>query len=77
MKEQWHRDLDGLDVYKGYARFIDEKVLEVNGEHIEAENVVVSVGTRPSVPPIPGLDGVPYITSDEALRLPQSSPQIH
>ena len=70
MNEQWHRDLDGLDVYKGYAKFIDDKVLEVNGERIKAENVVVSVGTRPSVPPIPGLDRVPYITSDEALRLP-------
>ena len=70
MNEQWHRDLDGLDVYKGYARFIDDKVLEVDGERIKAENIVVSVGTRPSVPAIPGLDGVPYITSDEALRLP-------
>jgi mycothione reductase len=42
MKEQWHRDLDGLDVYKGYARFIDEKVMEVNGEHIEATGVEVA-----------------------------------
>lgn len=69
--EQWHRDLPGVDVYKAYARFVDDRVLEVDGERIEADNVVVAVGTRPSVPSIPGLQDVPYVTSDEALRFPQ------
>jgi len=43
----------------------------VNGEEISAETVLIAAGTRPMVPDIPGLQGVPYITSDEALRLPE------
>ena len=60
-----------ISVYKGRTRFVDEKTLEVNGEQISAETVVISAGTRPSIPEIPSLGNVPYITSDEALRLPQ------
>ena len=43
----------------------------MNGEEISAETVLIAAGTRPMVPDIPGLQGVPYITSDEALRLPE------
>ena len=45
--------------------------MEVNGEQISAETVLIAAGTRSMVPEIPGLDRVPYITSDEALRLPE------
>ena len=47
------------------------KTMEVNGEQISAETVLIAAGTRPMVPEIPGLDRVPYITTDEAVRLPQ------
>jgi dihydrolipoamide dehydrogenase len=36
---------------------------------ITADKIFICAGTRPSVPPIPGLDKVKYMTSDEALRL--------
>ena len=45
--------------------------MEVNGEQISAETVLIAAGTRSMVPEIPGLDRVPYITSDEALSLPE------
>ena len=47
------------------------KTMEVNGEQISAETVLIAAGTRPMVPEIPGLERVPYITSDEAVRLPK------
>ena len=31
--------------------------------------MLIAAGTRPSIPNIPGLEDVPYITSDQALRL--------
>ena len=43
----------------------------MNEERIRAETVVIGAGTRPWVPDIPGLGEVPYLTSDEALRLPE------
>lgn len=38
-------------------------------EQIEAEKVFIVGGTRPTVPPIPGLDLTPYLDSTKALRL--------
>ena len=57
-------------VYKGAGRFVGHKTLEVNGERINGETVLISAGTRPVVPNIPGLESVPYYTSDDVMRLP-------
>ena len=69
--EEGNRQADNITVFKGRGRFTGVKTLEVNGEEISAETVLIAAGTRPMVPDIPGLQGVPYITSDEALRLPE------
>ena len=69
--EEGNRQAPNITVYKGTSRFVGNKTLEVNGEQIGAETVVIAAGTRPTVPEIPGLRDVPYVTSDEALRLPE------
>lgn len=69
--EEGNRQAANITVFKGSGRFVGEKTLEVNGEKISAETVLIAAGTRPSIPDIPGLDDVPYITSDQALRLPE------
>lgn len=64
------RNLDGFTLYTEEGRFVDKRALEVDGERITAEKVIVAVGARPMIPSsIDGLDEVEYITSDEALRL--------
>jgi len=55
-------------LFKGTAKFVDKKVIEVNGKQITADKIVIAIGARPFVPPIEGLDKVPYMTSTEALR---------
>ncbi|MFW6195166.1 MAG: dihydrolipoyl dehydrogenase family protein [Chloroflexota bacterium] len=67
--EEWYGDESAMDAYHGQARFADEKVVEVNGQPLTADKIVVSAGARPAAPPIPGLNTVPYITSNEALYL--------
>ena len=67
--EEGNRHAANITVYKGSGRFVGEKTLEVNGERIKAETVVVAAGTRPSIPEVPGLHDVPYVTSDEVMRL--------
>ena len=69
--EEGNRQADNVTVFKGRGSFVSPKTLEVNGEQISAETVLIAAGTRPMVPDISGLDGVPYLTSDEALRLPE------
>lgn len=57
-----------IDFIRGTARFVSDKIVEVNGEHLTAEKIFIAVGTRPQIPNIPGLEGTPYMTSTEALR---------
>ena len=52
----------------GTAKFIENKVIEINDEQITADKIFIAVGTRPTIPDIPGLAGTPYMTSTEALR---------
>ncbi|PCI25800.1 dihydrolipoamide dehydrogenase [Candidatus Peregrinibacteria bacterium] len=59
---------DTFDFYHGEAKFIENKIIEVNGEQITAEKIFVATGTRPSVPNIEGLEGTPYMTSRELLQ---------
>ena len=71
MVEEGNRQIPNIDVYKETARFVDDKTLQVAGDRITAETILIAAGARPWAPEIPGLSDVPYITSDEALRLPE------
>ena len=68
--EEGNREAPTISVYRDTARFVGPKTLEVGGERITAETVVIAAGTRPFAPDIPGLADVPYVTSNEVLRLP-------
>lgn len=57
-----------ISFFRGTARFLENKVIEINDELITADKIIIAVGTRPSIPNIPGLSGTPYMTSTEALR---------
>jgi len=62
-------------LFKGRGKFIAPYMLEVNGQKIKGKKIVIAAGARPFIPPIEGLDKVPYMTSTEALRqtkLPKS-----
>lgn len=56
-------------LYKKFAHFTGPKKLMVGNEEIEGEKIVIAAGSRPFIPPIPGLDKTPYYTSDTIFRL--------
>ncbi|WP_336233406.1 glutathione-disulfide reductase [Citrobacter farmeri] len=59
---------NNVDVIKGFARFVDVKTIEVNGETITADHILIATGGRPSHPNIPGVE---YgIDSDGFFALP-------
>jgi glutathione reductase (NADPH) len=43
-----------VDLIQGTAHFIDQKTIEVNGERITADHILIATGTQPSVPDIEG-----------------------
>ena len=57
-----------IDYYPHEGRFVSNKVIAVNGQEITADKIFIAVGSRPSIPEIPGLEGTPFMTSREALR---------
>nr|WP_277613491.1 FAD-dependent oxidoreductase [Natrinema hispanicum] len=63
------REQASLTLFKERAEFVDERTVELDGQAVTAENVVVATGSRPAVPPIDGLEECDYLTSNEALYL--------
>lgn len=54
----------GVSVRFGAARFVDPHTVQINGEQIRGRRLVIATGSRPAVPPIPGLDGIDYWTNE-------------
>jgi pyruvate/2-oxoglutarate dehydrogenase complex dihydrolipoamide dehydrogenase (E3) component len=65
--EKWVRDLKNCTVYQGHARFESERAVRVGDEVLEADRIFIDVGGRALVPPMPGLDQVPYLTNSTML----------
>jgi pyruvate/2-oxoglutarate dehydrogenase complex dihydrolipoamide dehydrogenase (E3) component len=63
------RNLEGCTVYEGHARFVADKKVSVNGSVLDADRIFINVGGRASVPPIPGLDQVPYFTNSSMMDI--------
>jgi pyruvate/2-oxoglutarate dehydrogenase complex dihydrolipoamide dehydrogenase (E3) component len=59
----------GVDVYFGEARFTGRSSLDVSGQALAFRRAVIATGGRPSVPPIPGLSSVPYLTNETMFSL--------
>ena len=47
---------NNVDVIKGFARFVDAHTVEVNGEKITADHILIATGGRPVHPAIPGAE---------------------
>lgn len=59
---------DGVTLFRGRARFVSEHALECDGEVVRFDHALIATGARPAIPAIPGLDQVPFATSDDLLR---------
>ena len=59
----------GAKVEFGAPRFMDEHLLELNGQKISAKNWVIATGSSSSTPPFPGLENTPYLTNKEIFSL--------
>jgi len=62
-----HFEALGAQVVAGDATFTDKRNLKVGETLIKAHRFVLATGSRPVVPAIPGLDAVPYFTTDTIL----------
>ncbi|MBT3341655.1 MAG: dihydrolipoyl dehydrogenase [Gemmatimonadetes bacterium] len=56
-------------LYDGYGRFVSADEIDVDGQRLRAKNFIIATGSVIRHMPIPGLEEVGYMTSDEALEL--------
>ncbi|HMD28075.1 MAG TPA: glutathione-disulfide reductase [Steroidobacteraceae bacterium] len=57
----------GVAYVRGAARFLDQRTLEVNGQRMSAQHIVIATGGKPWVPNLPGVEL--GITSDGFFEL--------
>ncbi|MCF6871692.1 FAD-dependent oxidoreductase, partial [Klebsiella pneumoniae] len=64
----------GVECVQGDARITSPWTVEVFGEDgrartLSARNIVIAAGARPFVPPIPGIEQIEVLTSDNVWSL--------
>jgi mycothione reductase len=60
---------ENVDYYKGEGHFMKDYTLEILGKEIKGERIFLGSGARPLIPPIKGLDSVPYLTNENVFDL--------
>jgi pyruvate/2-oxoglutarate dehydrogenase complex dihydrolipoamide dehydrogenase (E3) component len=64
-----HLRRTGIVVVAGQARVVAPTTLEIDGRRVDAARIIVCTGSRPAVPPIPGLDKVSFLTNETLFEL--------
>jgi pyruvate/2-oxoglutarate dehydrogenase complex dihydrolipoamide dehydrogenase (E3) component len=59
----------GVTVLREHARFTGPDEVGAGGRRVRARRFVVATGSRPAVPPVPGLAGVPHLTNETVFDL--------
>jgi pyruvate/2-oxoglutarate dehydrogenase complex dihydrolipoamide dehydrogenase (E3) component len=74
--EQWLRKMERCTVYQGTARFVSPNQLRVGDQLLAAPHIFLNVGARPTIPKLPGIDTVHYLTSSTILALDMLPPRL-
>jgi pyruvate/2-oxoglutarate dehydrogenase complex dihydrolipoamide dehydrogenase (E3) component len=59
----------GVDCVSGEARITSPWTVEVNGQTINTRSIVIATGGSPALPPVPGLEKIDFLTSDNLWTL--------
>jgi pyruvate/2-oxoglutarate dehydrogenase complex dihydrolipoamide dehydrogenase (E3) component len=67
--EEWLRGLKNCTVIQGHARFQSSRTVVVNDEALQADKIYINVGGRASVPEMPGIHDVPFLTNSSMMDI--------
>jgi pyruvate/2-oxoglutarate dehydrogenase complex dihydrolipoamide dehydrogenase (E3) component len=65
----------GIDVFRGPARLLSARAVEVAGTRLNARHVVIATGSRPSLPPVEGLAACAPFTTDTVFDELDTKPE--
>lgn len=66
----------GIDVEIGEPRFTSPKTIQVNDKEYRARHIVIATGSRPAIPPIPGIEKVDYLTNETVFSNKKLPPHL-
>lgn len=66
----------GVEVVFGSGQFTDVATFSVNGQAFRAKKFVIATGTRPAIPPISGIDQVPFLTNETIFSVQEKIPHL-
>jgi pyruvate/2-oxoglutarate dehydrogenase complex dihydrolipoamide dehydrogenase (E3) component len=67
--ETWLAGIEKCTLLRGHARFLSPHELALGDDVLVAKRIFLNVGARASVPPLPGVDHVPYLTNSSLMKL--------
>jgi pyruvate/2-oxoglutarate dehydrogenase complex dihydrolipoamide dehydrogenase (E3) component len=67
--EAWVGGMEGCTTYRGHARFESPTEVRVDGTLLTAPKIFINVGGRATVPDMPGIDKVKFLTNTTMLQL--------
>ncbi len=59
----------GVDVIYGTGQFVDGSTFEVNGRQLKARAFLIATGSRPAIPPVPGLKEAGFLTNEQIFNV--------
>jgi pyruvate/2-oxoglutarate dehydrogenase complex dihydrolipoamide dehydrogenase (E3) component len=59
----------GVRVIREQARFVGERRIASRSVTVEAKRIAIAAGSRPAIPPVPGLEALPYLTNETIFGL--------
>jgi pyruvate/2-oxoglutarate dehydrogenase complex dihydrolipoamide dehydrogenase (E3) component len=74
--EKWLRSLPNCEVIAGHARFIAPHTVTVDDKVLTSQKIFINAGARARIPPIPGLDQVPYLTNSSMMDVDFVPPHL-
>jgi pyruvate/2-oxoglutarate dehydrogenase complex dihydrolipoamide dehydrogenase (E3) component len=67
--EEWLRGMNNCVVIQGHARFQSPNTVVVNDDVLRADKIFINVGGRASVPEMPGIHDVPFLTNSSMMDI--------
>jgi mycothione reductase len=60
---------DGIPFFHAVGSFVSDYVMRVGRDRLTAKTILIAAGSRPAIPPAPGLEETGYLTSDTIFDL--------
>jgi pyruvate/2-oxoglutarate dehydrogenase complex dihydrolipoamide dehydrogenase (E3) component len=67
--EKWLTGTANCTVYRGHARFVSNHEVAVGDTMLSADRIFINVGARAAIPPLAGIESVPYLTNSSMMEL--------